>query len=183
MQFDQLNGASEVSNYAVIGFLSAASQQSDVARLVAFRRADLGPAAYQSRRQTMDLLTRLKDQPLPFASLLGIDLVSAEPEKFVAEMTVRPEFCTRPAVLHGGAIMAFADTLGALATVANLSDEAGTTTIESKTNFIGAAPAGARIVGETTPVHRGRRTMVWQTRVTTTDGKLVAMVVQTQLIL
>jgi uncharacterized protein (TIGR00369 family) len=79
--------------------------------------------------------------------------------------------------------MAFADTLGALATVASLPDEAGTTTIESKTNFIGAAPAGARIVGETTPVHRGRRTMVWQTRVTTTDGKLVAMVVQTQLIL
>jgi 1,4-dihydroxy-2-naphthoyl-CoA hydrolase len=131
----------------------------------------------------MDLLTRLKDQPLPFAALLGIHLVSAEPEKFVAEMTVRPEFCTRPAVLHGGAIMAFADTLGALATVASLPDEAGTTTIESKTNFIGAAPAGARIVGETTPVHRGRRTMVWQTRVTTTDGKLVAMVVQTQLIL
>src|SRR5215510_10013015 len=112
----------------------------------------------------MDLLTRLRAQPLPFAALLGIDLISAEPEKIVGEMTVRPEFCTRPAVLHGGAIMAFADTLGALATVANLKDGAGTTTIESKTNFIGAATVGSRVVGETTPVHRGGRTMVWQTR-------------------
>ena len=131
----------------------------------------------------MDLLARLRDQPLPFASLLGIDLVSAEPDKLVAEMTVRPEFCTRPAVLHGGVIMAFGDTLGALATVANLKDGASTTTIESKTNFIGAAPASMRVVGETTPVHRGRRTMIWQTRVTTAEGKLVAMVMQTQLVL
>jgi uncharacterized protein (TIGR00369 family) len=131
----------------------------------------------------MDLLTRLKAQPLPFATLLGIDLRSAEPERIVGEMTVRPEFCTRPAVLHGGAIMAFADTLGALATIANLQDGAGTTTIESKTNFVRAAAVGSRIVGETTPVHRGSRTMVWQTRVTTTEGKLVAIVMQTQLLL
>jgi len=79
--------------------------------------------------------------------------------------------------------MAFGDTLGALATVANLKDGASTTTIESKTNFIGAAPASTRVVGETTPVHRGRRTMIWQTRVTTAEGKLVAMVMQTQLVL
>jgi 1,4-dihydroxy-2-naphthoyl-CoA hydrolase len=131
----------------------------------------------------MDLLAGLKARRLPFAELLGIDLVSAEPERIVGEMTVRPELCTRPDVLHGGAIMAFADTLGALATIANLRDGAGTTTIESKTSFIGAAPAGTRIVGETTPIHRGRRTMVWQTRVTTTEGKLVAVVMQTQLVL
>jgi len=131
----------------------------------------------------MDLLTRLKAQPLPFAALLGIDLRSAEPEKIVGEMTVRPEFCTRPAVLHGGAIMAFADTLGALATIANLQDGASTTTIESKTNFVRAAAIGSRIVGETTPLHRGGRTMVWQTRVTTSEGKLVAIVMQTQLVL
>jgi uncharacterized protein (TIGR00369 family) len=92
----------------------------------------------------MDLLARLRDQPLPFASLLGIDLVSAEPDKLVAEMTVRPEFCTRPAVLHGGAIMAFGDTLGALATVANLKDGASTTTIESKTNFISRVSSAKR---------------------------------------
>jgi uncharacterized protein (TIGR00369 family) len=131
----------------------------------------------------MDLLARLRAQPLPFAALLGIDLLSAESDKIVGEMTVRPEFCTRPAVLHGGAIMAFADTLGALATLANLKEGASTTTIESKTNFIGAATVGSRIVGETTPVHRGGRTMVWQTRVTTIEGKLVAIALQTQLLL
>jgi uncharacterized protein (TIGR00369 family) len=130
----------------------------------------------------MDLLTRLKEEPLPFAALLGIEIVSAAPDKIVAEMTVRDELCTRPAVLHGGAIMAFADTLGALGTRANLMDGVETTTIESKTNFIGAARLGARIVGEATPMHRGRRTMVWQTRVTRADGKLVAMVTQTQLL-
>src|SRR5215831_1049091 len=90
---------------------------------------------------------------------------------------------SRPAVLHGGAIMAFADTLGALATIANLKDGASTTSIESKTNFIGAATVGSRVVGETTPVHRGGRTMVWQTRMTTVEGKLVAIVMQTQLVL
>src|ERR1700745_847620 len=119
----------------------------------------------------MDLLTRLKAQPLPFAALLGIDLLSAEPEKIVGEMTVRDELCTRPAVLHGGALMAFADTLGALATIANLENGMRTTTIESKTNFLGAAPAGTRIIGEATPLHRGKRTMVWQTRITTTQGR------------
>ncbi len=131
----------------------------------------------------MDLVTRLNNEPLPFAALLGIEVVSATPERIVGEMTVREEFCTRPAVMHGGAVMAFADTLAALGTVANLKEGAGTTTIESKTNFIGAAPLGARLVGKATPAHRGRRTMVWQTRVTTQDGKLVALVTQTQLVL
>jgi 1,4-dihydroxy-2-naphthoyl-CoA hydrolase len=130
----------------------------------------------------MDLRTRLTKDPLPFATLLGIEIVSAELERIVGEMTVRDELCTRPAVLHGGAIMAFADTLGALGTLANLGDGARTATIESKTNFIDAAPAGSRVIGESTPLHRGRRTMVWQTRVTTADGKLVAVVTQTQLV-
>ncbi|WP_315836235.1 PaaI family thioesterase [Bradyrhizobium prioriisuperbiae] len=131
----------------------------------------------------MDLLQQLRERPLPFATLLGIELVSAEPEKIVAHMVVRPELCTRPDVVHGGAVMAFADTLGAIGTVANLKEGAGTTTIESKTNFIGAGPLGNRLVGETTPVHRGRRTQVWQTRITTAEGKLVAVVTQTQLVL
>jgi uncharacterized protein (TIGR00369 family) len=98
-------------------------------------------------------------------------------------MDVRPELCTSPAVLHGGAIMAFADTLGALGTIANLPDGAGTTTIESKTNFIGPAPAGTTVTGTAIPVHRGRQTQVWQTRVTTAEGRLVAIVTQTQLVL
>jgi 1,4-dihydroxy-2-naphthoyl-CoA hydrolase len=130
----------------------------------------------------MDLLTRLTKEPLPFATLLGIEIVSAAPDKIVAEMMVREELCTRPAVLHGGAVMAFADTLGALGTLANLTDGGRTATIESKTNFIRAAPVGSQIIGEATPLHRGRRTMVWQTRITTADGKLVAIVTQTQLI-
>jgi 1,4-dihydroxy-2-naphthoyl-CoA hydrolase len=130
----------------------------------------------------MDLLKRLKETPLPFAALLGIEIVSAASDRIVAEMTVRREFCTRPDVLHGGALMAFADTLGALGTLANLTEGSGTATVESKTNFISSAPVGARIVGEATPLHRGSRTMVWQTRITNAEGKLVAMVTQTQLI-
>ena len=131
----------------------------------------------------MDWTARFNEDPLPLAKLFGIAIVSAAPERIVGEMTVREDLCTRPAVLHGGAVMAFADTLGALGTIANLQEGAGTTTIESKTNFIGAAPLGARLTGEATPVHRGRRTMIWQTRITTQDGKLVALVTQTQLVL
>ncbi len=131
----------------------------------------------------MDALARLKEIKLPFAELMGIEFTAAAPERVVAGMTVRAELCTIPAVLHGGAIMAFADTLGAAGTILNLPEGAGTTTIESKTNFIAAAPVGSRVTGEATPVHRGRRTMVWQTRVTTEAGRLVALVTQTQLVL
>jgi len=131
----------------------------------------------------MDMLVHLKEQMLPFAKLLGIEFVSAAPEKVVAELTVREDLCTRPAVLHGGAIMAFADTLGAIGTSLNLPEGAGTTTIESKTNFVAPAPVGTRVIGEATPVHRGRRTMIWQTRISTPEGRLVALVIQTQLVL
>jgi uncharacterized protein (TIGR00369 family) len=137
----------------------------------------------RQEKDSLNLLSRLKENPLPFAALLGIELESAAPERIIARMIVREDLCTRPAVAHGGAVMAFADTLGALATAANLKEGQGTTTIESKTNFVAAAPLGARIRGETTPVHRGRRTMVWQTRVTSEDGKLLALVTQTQLVL
>jgi len=131
----------------------------------------------------MDLLTRIRREMLPFAELLGIEFVSASPDKIVAEMIVREDLCTRPAVLHGGAVMAFADTLGATGTIVNLPEGAGTTTIESKTNFVATAPVGMRVIGEATPVHRGRRTMVWQTCVSTSEGRLVALVTQTQLVL
>jgi uncharacterized protein (TIGR00369 family) len=132
----------------------------------------------------MDHLAKLKELALPFAELIGIEFVEATADRVVAEMTVREDVCTRPAVMHGGAIMAFADTLGAAGTILNLPEGAGTTTVESKTNFIAAAPAGARVRGEATPVHRGRRTQVWQTRVTLADtGRLVALVSQTQLVL
>src|SRR5437762_10860034 len=130
----------------------------------------------------IDTLTRINQQMLPFAELLGITFISASPDKIVAEMTVRDDLCTRPAVLHGGAIMAF-DTLGGVGTFLNLPEGAGTTTIESKTNFIASAPVGTRVTAEATPLHRGRRTMVWQTRITTAEGRLVALVTQTQLVL
>jgi uncharacterized protein (TIGR00369 family) len=131
----------------------------------------------------MDALSRIKSEMLPFSELLGIEFVHAAPDRVVAQLVVRDELCTRPAVLHGGAIMAFADTLGATGTILNLPEGAGTTTIESKTNFIAAAPLGTRVTGEATPVHRGRRTMVWQTRITTAEGRLVAVVTQTQLVI
>jgi 1,4-dihydroxy-2-naphthoyl-CoA hydrolase len=128
-------------------------------------------------------LERLRQLPLPFARLLGIEFLSASKERVSAEMLVRPELCTVNSVIHGGAIMAFADTLGAAGTALNLPAGAGTTTIESKTNFLAAAPAGAKLLGEALPVHRGRRTMVWQTRLTLENGRAVALVTQTQMVL
>lgn len=123
------------------------------------------------------------DEPLPFAKLIGLELTAVTPEKVEASLKVREEVCTRPAVMHGGAIMALADTLGAIATVANLPDGVGTTTIESKTNFFGAIPIGQTARAECTPLHRGRTTMVWQTRVMREDGRVAAIVTQTQLVL
>lgn len=131
----------------------------------------------------MDELERLRQMRLPFAELLGIAYLSASKERVTAELVVRDELCTRPAVLHGGAIMALADTLGAAATVLNLPEGAWTTTIESKTNFLAPAPAGGKVVGEATPIHRGRRTMVWQTKIATAEGRPVALVIQTQMVL
>ena len=131
----------------------------------------------------MDALTTLRQTPLPFAELLGIRFISAAPERVQAEMDVRPEMCTNPPVLHGGAVMAFADTLGACATVLNLTAGNGTTTIESKTNFFAPAPVGSRVIGECVPLHRGKRTMVWQTRITSPEGRLLALVTQTQMVL
>src|ERR1700730_7642261 len=128
----------------------------------------------------MDALAKIKSEVLAFAELLGIEFTHAAPDRVVAELSVRQELCTRPGVLHGGAIMAFADTLGATGTILNLPEGAGPKTIESKTNFIAAAPLGTRVTGEATPVHRGRRTMVWQTRITNAAGRLVALATETR---
>ena len=118
-----------------------------------------------------------------FPELLGVRLLEATPERVTAELTVREELCTVPGIMHGGAIMALADTLGGVATGLNLPPGAGTTTIESKTNFLAPATAGTTLTAECTPLHRGKRTMVWQTRVTREDGTLVALVTQTQIVL
>ena len=130
----------------------------------------------------MSLIDRINANPLPFAQLLGIEFISAEADALAARMPIGPDLCTLGGVAHGGAIMSFADTLGAAAAFINLpADAKGTTTIESKTNFIAAAPAGSTVIGRTTLVHRGRRTQVWQTRVVSEDEEILALVVQTQM--
>ena len=118
-----------------------------------------------------------------FPGLMGLRLRELAPERVLAELPVRPDLCTSGGVLHGGAIMAFADTLGAAGTILNLPEGAGTTTLESKTNFIAGAPRGVRLIGEATPVHRGRRTQVWTTRIATAEGRLIAVITQTQMVL
>ena len=128
-------------------------------------------------------LPKVTPEPLPFAKLLGLELVTITPDRVEAVLKVREDLCTRPAVLHGGAVMALADTLGGMATMANLAEGATTTTIESKTNFFAAVPVGEVVRAECTPLHRGRTTMVWQTRVTRSDGRLAALVLQTQLVM
>jgi uncharacterized protein (TIGR00369 family) len=119
----------------------------------------------------------------PFSKLLGIEFTSAASDRVVAQMTVREDMLTTPAVLHGGAIMAFADTLGAVATVLNLKPGFTTTTLESKTNFFAPAPVGTVITAECKPLHRGRRTMCWQTRITSENDRLIAVVTQTQMVM
>ena len=132
---------------------------------------------------TTEYVSQFVADPLPFAKVLGLELVTVTPDRVEAVLHVREELCTRPAVLHGGAVMALADTLGAIATVANLAEGATTTTIESKTNFFAAIPVGDTARAECTPLHRGRTTMVWQTRITRGDGRVAALVIQTQLVL
>ena len=132
----------------------------------------------------MTLMDRINAHPLPFAVSLGIEFVSAEPDSVTARMVVRPDLCTLGDFAHGGAIMSFADTLGGAAAFASLpADAKGTTTVESKTNFIAGAPVGTALIGRCALVHRGRRTQVWQTRVETETGKLIALTVQTQMTL
>ena len=118
-----------------------------------------------------------------FPGLMGLKIEEVTPDRVVASLLVRPDLCTAGNVCHGGAMMAFADTVGAIGTVANLPAGARTTTIESKTNFMGAAPVNTRIVAESVPLHRGRTTQVWQTTLRQEGGRLVAVVTQTQMVL
>ena len=132
----------------------------------------------------MTPLEKIQSMKMPFAELKGVTFTEADRDRVVARMQVRPDLCTLNHVIHGGALMAFADSVGAAATIINLPDDAkGTTTLESKTNFIGAAREGTTLIATATPVHRGRRTQVWQTRLESEDGKLIALVTQTQMVL
>ncbi len=115
--------------------------------------------------------------------LMGVTLLEAGPERVLATMRVRPDLCTTGGILHGGAVMAFADTLGGVGTFVNLPAGARTTTTDSSTKFLAAAPVGSTVTGECTPFHRGRTTMVWQTLVRGESGRLCAVVTQTQLVI
>ena len=117
----------------------------------------------------------------PFPKFLGVRFTLTDPDRIVAELEVKPDYCTFPATAHGGALMTFADTVGAVAAVVS-GNGAGTTTLESKTNFLSAAPVGSTLIAEATPLHRGRTTQVWTTRVTA-NGKLVSVTTQTQFML
>lgn len=121
---------------------------------------------------------------MPFSKLMGVTVTATSAESVEGEITVREDLCTAGGIMHGGAIMAFADALGAVGAVACLPEGArGTTTIESKTNFLGAAPVGSTVRGVARPLKTGRRMSVWQTTITTAEGKAVAVVIQTQLVL
>jgi uncharacterized protein (TIGR00369 family) len=118
-----------------------------------------------------------------FPGLLGVELLEAGPERVVGRLPVRPEICTVGGILHGGAIMGFADTLGAVGTFLNQGPGSRTTTIESSTKFLASAPAGTVLTGEAVALHKGRTTMVWQTTIRRDDGRLCAVVSQTQLMM
>ncbi len=119
----------------------------------------------------------------PFAAFMGMKITLISPDKVTAELVVRDELENRFGAMHGGAVMALADNLGGTATLANLPEGARTATIESKTNFFAAIPIGDTARAECTPLHRGRSTMVWQTRITRNDGRLCALVTQTQIVI
>lgn len=132
----------------------------------------------------MSWLDKIGGRTMPFSELMGVTFVEATPERVTATMLVREDLCTLNSSIHGGAVMALADAVGAMGTVINLPETAqGTTTVESKTNFVGRAVVGETVRAVATPIHRGARTQVWQTRIETEKGKLVAVVTQTQLVL
>ncbi|WP_406737124.1 PaaI family thioesterase [Thioclava sp. GXIMD4215] len=126
---------------------------------------------------------RIARQSSNFARLLGVTVLQEDPDRLVAQLKVTSSLLNRNGTLHGGAVMALADHLGGTATFLNLGPGEGTATSESKTNFFRPVPENDVVTTETTPLHRGRRTMVWETRITRSDGKLAAIVTQTQMIL
>ena len=123
------------------------------------------------------------NQQPPFARRVDVRITLLTPERVEGELHVREELGNGYGVLHGGAIMTFADNLAGTATTANLPQDKSTTTIESKTNFFAAVAVGDTARGECVPLHRGRTTMVWQSRITRGDGRLAAVVIHTQMVI
>jgi uncharacterized protein (TIGR00369 family) len=118
---------------------------------------------------------------LPFAALMGVTVTRAAPDRVEGRLVVRPDLCTAGGILHGGAAMALAETLGAIGAFLSTPEGNRTTTLESKTNFISFAPVGTAVTAVATPLHVGKRSSVWTTRIETEDGRLVAVVTQTQM--
>ena len=119
----------------------------------------------------------------PLAAFMGMKITHISTEKVTAEVPVTAAVANRNGAMHGGVVMALADNLGGTAAVANLPIGGRTATIESKTNFFAPIPVGDTARAECTPLHRGRTTMVWQTRITRNDGRLCALVTQTQIVI
>jgi uncharacterized protein (TIGR00369 family) len=113
---------------------------------------------------------------------LGIELVEVTPDRVVARLKVSEKLMTVGGTIHGGTLMAFADSVGAAGTVANLAEGQRTATLESKTNFIAGCRSGT-VQAEAKPIHKGKRTHVWETRITDEAGKLLSVTTQTQMIL
>ena len=131
----------------------------------------------------MDLIAIQKLLDPLFPGLMGVQITELAADRVVATMVVRPDLCTAGGILHGGASMAFADTRGAVGTIVNLATSKRTTTTDSSTKFIAGARVGTTVTGDCVALHRGRTTMVWQTSIRNADGKLCAVVTQTQLVL
>lgn len=129
-------------------------------------------------------MKQLEPDMMPFSKLMGLEVTNQEKDKVIGRLTVRQDLCTTGKIMHGGAIMAMADALGAIGAYLNLPEGAkATTTIESKTNFMRAAPLDSVVTAECTPLHVGRRTSVWQTTLRNDAGKTIAVVTQSQLVL
>ena len=122
-------------------------------------------------------------QPSGFVKLMGIEIIRRSAERSEAEVFVREELCNRRGVMHGGAVMGWADTMGGMTASAALARGQVTATIESKTNFFAPIPKGDTARAVCTPLHTGRNTIVLQTDITRGDGRLAAMVIQTQIVL
>lgn len=134
----------------------------------------------ETEAQRLDRI--LYDQP-PLSRSLGIEVLSGSKDQVVARMMVLPEMTNRNGVMHGGAIMAFADNLGGTLASLHTGPDQITTTSESRTYFLRAVPAGEFATGTATVMHGGRRTMVIESRITRADGKLAAIVTQTQMMI
>ena len=129
-------------------------------------------------------MTSLQPDMMPFSRILGLELISSDKDRIVAELTVTESLCTTGRIMHGGAVMSVADTLGAIGAFLNLPEgHKTTTTIESKTNFLRSAPLDSKVIAECLPMHVGRRLSVWQTTLRNEAGKSIGIVTQTQMVL